>query len=155
MTAPHTAGSLEQLAERVEALTGPDRLTDANIHYLIHPNDFDSDSDFEATDYCYARGGWTLNRADLNFLESVGVRRYTASLDAALSLVPVGCLFTARTVWDKMKPAGLGFVSRYEKGEFSGHERLYWMDEHQAVAATPALALTAACLRARAAQGRG
>lgn len=82
--------------------------------------------------------------------------KYTSSIDAAMTLVPEDSLFTVRTVWDKMKPAGFGSVSRYEKGKFGGHERLYWMDEHQSVAATPALALTVAALRARArASGEG
>lgn len=98
--------------------------------------------------------GWTSDDRDV--YDPAGNRRsgipsYTTSLDAAMTLVPEGSLFTARTVWDKMRPAGLGFVSRYEKGEFGGHERLYWMDEHQAVAATPALALCGAALRALAA----
>ena len=119
------------LAEWCEAATGPDREIELAI--------------------------WRLTDLGAPEVEEAGkvplpwLKNYTASLDAAVTLVPEGCLFTARTVWDKGKQAGLGFVSRYEKGEFGGHERLYWMDEHQAVAATPALALTAAALRARAA----
>lgn len=147
------------LADAVEKLTGPDRESDCLI-------------------WCHTKGidlRWTGCRSELldageegiigwidpgkhqrNFQTNRAttgpgsVPAYTTSLDAAMSLVPEGCLFTARTVWNKMTPAGLGFISRYEKGEFNGHERLYWMDEHQAVAATPALALCAAALRAQA-----
>jgi hypothetical protein len=76
--------------------------------------------------------------------------KYTASLDAAMTLVPEGCLFTVRTVWDGDETAGLASVSRYTPAKPCRHPRRYWMDEHQTTAATPALALTAAALRARA-----
>ena len=114
---------LNALALACERASGPDRTLDCAIYnaLFIKPGKWDT---------CYV------------------AKCYTASLDAAMTLVPDGCLFTARTVWDNEKTAGLAFVSRYEKGEFCGHERLYWMDEHQSVAANPALALTAAALRA-------
>ncbi len=131
------------LIARVEAAEGPDRGLDADIELAL--------------------GNWTPEHheawhrfqecgeaANPPFCQPVDPQRLTGSLDAAMTLVPEGCLFVVRTVWDKMKPAGFGSVSIYEKGEFGGHERLYWMAEHQAVAATPALALCAAALRARA-----
>jgi len=71
-------------------------------------------------------------------------------LDAALLLVPEECLFTARTVWDNERTASLGFISRYESKKPHGMLLRYWVDEHQSIAVTPALALTAAALRAQA-----
>jgi hypothetical protein len=67
------------------------------------------------------------------------------SLDAAASLVPEGCLWSVRTLWDGAKTAAQCFISMYR------HEPpalKFWKDDAHALAATPALALTAAALRA-------
>ena len=74
-----------KLSERLLAGDGPDRLLDANIHWRLHRDDFEADDDHTDETYCYARHGWTMNRADHMFLGTF-VPRYTASLDAALSL---------------------------------------------------------------------
>lgn len=131
--------TLLALAASCEVASGADIQLDADIRDALNL----------PSDYSVEWRGWGYDEAG-NPIEKPKAFPYTASIDAAMTLLPDECLFTARTVWDKMKPAGLGFVSRYEKGEFGGHERLYWMDEHQALAATPALALCAAALRARA-----
>ena len=68
-----------------------------------------------------------------------------AFLDAAMSLVPEGCLFMARTLWDDGKTAGNAVVFHYAPTETQG---LRYDGEDHAVAATPALALTAAALSA-------
>lgn len=131
-----------KLSDRVEALQGPDRLTDANIHWLVQPEDFECDVD-ERGDYCYARGGWTMNRADHHFLDGLGVPRYTASLDAAMTLLPEG--------WS----VGLGDLRGYDPIVWRAHLRNHnnpsasareWEEGHNQ---SPAIALTAAALRAR------
>lgn len=101
---------LRALADRVEKATGPDRGLDVDIEH--------------------ARGWpdaqWTSD-----------ARRYTASLDAAVTLVPRG--WTWR-VGNLVSGGGFAFLGTSLK-------------EH--VAATPALALTAAALRALAAEKEG
>lgn len=77
---------------------------------------------------------------------------FVASLDAAMSLVPEGSLFTTRTLWAGDNVCGFASVSRYEDAKFGGHFRRYWVDEHQTNAATAPLALTAAALRALASE---
>ena len=72
-----------------------------------------------------------------------------AYLDAAMMLVPDMCLHMVRTVWaDANKPneqtAGYASVDRYYRDD-SG---LWWKENFLSTAATPALALAAACLRA-------
>jgi hypothetical protein len=68
--------------------------------------------------------------------------RYTASLDAAMTLVPEDCLAMMRELWfDDGKKCGHATVSRYRDHK--------WDDTYTATADMPALALTAASLRAR------
>lgn len=101
--------TLEELAEKVERLEGPSREVDALIaNQLILPLD------------------WGMSPL-----------RYTASLDAAMSLVPKGLDWMI----DNFDGAKSGF--RCSAGVFSGSQ---WIDCR--AAATPALALTAASLRA-------
>lgn len=100
------------LAERVMALTGPDREADARI-----------------AGKAYAPA-------------------YTASIDAAMTLVPEGWNWMAgernqglcRAYVENDKPAFVGFSSQK-------NPKRIW---HEVTAATPALALTAAALLARA-----
>ena len=68
-------------------------------------------------------------------------REYTRSLDAAMTLVPEGCAFEVTTTGYKPGATVCGLIM----GDV--HEGAY--------AATPALALTAAALRSRAAMGEG
>ena len=128
---------LLKLAERVEALSGPDRLTDANIHWQIRRDDFEPDEDHTDQTYCYARGGWTLNRADHHFLDSIPVPRYSSSLDAAMTLVPKGWAWSVldRRTTGYSKPNGQCWTKE-DRSTLHGD------------AATPALALCAAALRA-------
>lgn len=113
---------LRVLAEKVQALTGPCRKTDARITYACSPlmRELGSVEDYLATDACKK------------------VRAYTSSLDAAMTLVPDGWCFEV-TLWqDKQASAS---VSQYNPGE----------QDYEAKGATPALALAAAALLARAA----
>ena len=110
-----TRATLLALADRVEALTGPCRETDERVGM-----------------------GIGLKRTMRVGHECLGTDRvvpvmcphYTASLDAALSLVPEG--------WGSV---------RFEQG-FGGIG--CFLNQHDTFATTPALALTAAALRARA-----
>lgn len=74
-----------------------------------------------------------------------------AFLDAATALVPTYALHMVRTVWDEIKTAGIATISQYEDRKEGDQLRRYWLREHEASASTPALALCAASLRARAA----
>ena len=76
--------------------------------------------------------------------------RYTASIDAALTLVPDGCLSMVRTVWADAhapteRPVGYASVDRYFKDDAG----LFWKENFLALGETPALALAAAALKAR------
>lgn len=75
---------------------------------------------------------------------------YSASIDAALTLVPEGCLSMVRTVWADAhapteRPVGYASVDRYFKDDAG----LFWKENFLALGETPALALAAAALKAR------
>lgn len=119
--------TLLNLAARVEAAAGPDRALDAEIALAI---------------------GWHNSRVCELWTDERGRHwpqgpcQWTASLDAAVALVPAGWTWC-----------------RYHNGDVE--VGMPWDDRHQrgmnlqAKAATPALALTAAALRARAEEARG
>lgn len=108
------------LAERVEALTGPDREVDAEIE---------------------AARGWP----DVQWTGEAP--RYTASLDAAASLVPAGWTLDTLHEWDaahlRARGPWQGMLKRRVRHNYTVRSQCLH-------AATPALALTAAALRARA-----
>lgn len=109
-------GDLLELAARVEALEGPDREVDAEI--------------------CVALGIEPQAREMLQFAAyDRCVRYFTASLDAAMTLVPEGC-------WAE------GSLSSPSALEI--HAPMTFDPIGKGWATTPALALTAASLRARA-----
>lgn len=117
------------LAEKVEGLEGPDREVDCEILAAVARTD--NGPVFAAP-------------------------AYTASLDAAMSLVPEGWrIWTAdfsiegRFVWMLCGPK-LTWIT-HEDGSREGGEDWY----QSGVAATPALALVSASLRARAAMEAG
>lgn len=147
------------LAARVEALTAPDRELDARIwcevgnelgyddppqrHRLMRP----------LQPRICIMGRWLGSALDKypEDIEGVAhnwrVPKFTKSLDDALTLVPKGCLHMSRTIWDAAgKTAGLARVDQYEPVDSPS----MWFDGSDAIAATPAMALTAASLRARA-----
>jgi hypothetical protein len=107
---------LIELAERCEAATGPDREIDTLIGYAV----------------------------DLP-TEDAQLPRYTASLDAALTLVPEGWTFAnlsqsdRKGWWCELRQ---GYLTSYDKVAFGS----------QLENASPALAVAAAALRARADQ---
>ena len=99
---------LSKLAERVESLTGPDRGVDRAIWYALQ---------------------------DQMSGDPVHGPRFTADLDAAMSLVPEGWDFAVAT------ERGCAIAGLIRRGNHKSAT---------SEAATPALALTAAALRARA-----
>ena len=124
MTATRT--TLLALAERVEAATGADRELDEDIGIAI------------------GRGRTVrVGHECLGNVRDVPINcpRYTASLDAAMSLVPSGCSEWNVESWSA--PGAIQPAHVRATAWVSGAARVY--------AATPALALTAACLRACAA----
>lgn len=129
-----TDRALEALAARVEALRGPDPTVDELILLAT---------------------GWTLERAEglgerATWINPQGERTTrrqgdgwfnpTASIDAAMALVPEGCVWT---VGDWRANGGPPAASVWPPED----ER---PEDYRGIAhaATPALALTAACLRA-------
>jgi hypothetical protein len=122
-------GELLQLAERCEKAEGPDRATDHAIYEAV-----------------IIALGHTITRSDEGFrVEPRGcdyfttitpamVLAYTSSLDAALTLVPEGCNWSAESD---------GSAHVWKGGDYYADISEYGK------AATPALALCAAALRAR------
>ena len=93
---------MTKLADKIEALEGPDRETDHAIHYALGL--------------------------------SGGSKFYTASLDAAMTLVPEQAVWLVRWAGEEN-----------EAGATVGEGE----DYYKAIGKTPALALCAAALRAR------
>lgn len=114
---------LLKLAARCEAATGPDRTLDAEIAVLV--DGLGSVATYSPA-YLHAVG---------NSFEDIGkyadIPAFTASIDAAMSLVPEGAWW-----WVEAQPLGKAFHAGCA-------------DECVATAATPALALCIAALRAR------
>ena len=128
--------TLLALADRTEKATGPDRELDVEIWLAVnHP------------DYRFPCP--VLNRVPSDYQEALSRHRWdgggghyawlspTTSLDAAMSLVPEG--------WDWMRwsPGSMVVIRPHANGKM-------FADTIEAKAATPALALCAAALRARA-----
>lgn len=134
---------LLRLAERVEALEGPDREVDAEIWLTVTPG---------ATRKAFVvpdtpeRKGWTIDETRDASHRLIVVPAYTASLDAAMTLVPEG--------WGHTFVLHPGFPSEAAVREYRlRSDGKYWTSSAMAhsgmvKARTPALALTAACLRA-------
>ena len=111
--------TLLALAERVEAATGADNGIDSEIHHAV------------------------LNGVGVG---SYGAQpTYTASLDAAMSLVPSGIWTGEKWNVECWDTSGVHAPHVRATAWVNGSQRVY--------AATPALALTAACLRALAIAG--
>lgn len=130
-----TKSKLLDLADRVEALEGPDREVDALIASIVR---------LERVPH-WARnwaGEWRgTEHGSVVLMEANGspgphfmAREYTTSLDSAMSLVPEGYALGFKRAPCQRSHAMLATIGY----------------EVNASGATPALALTAACLRARA-----
>ena len=131
---------LIKLAERVEAASGTDReidiligaATDLQIEHCMMPfRELFEMSGMEQT-LLMAESHQTILRD--------GLPRYTKSLDAAMTLVPDGCGVLLATGRGSMCSVSIGYL---------GDHNATW--PANVSAATPALALTAAAIRAIAA----
>jgi hypothetical protein len=134
--------AMMELADRVEALSGPDREVDLAIILALGTHVLERRGrDRREWLYPVARAG----RLDPSFYSwgYDALPRYTASLDSAMTLVD---------------PTWFFHVSRFSPEEDGrGQAHIYpnrgLGDDFESEAATPALALTAAALRAHASQG--
>lgn len=129
-----------RLAAACEAASGPDLELDCKV-WLAFASD-DQRATYEA--------GLKIDTLEGLFRLSRmmdGRHVYTASLDAAMSLVPAGWTYCEIQVCriGTDEPSTQVKISRLDAEE---EERIVYAN-----AATPALALTAACLRAHAAMG--
>jgi hypothetical protein len=155
------SGLLEE-ARRVERLTGPDREVDGCIWWAMLPPDAVEHHDRSGfVRECIARDGSAgialqqfYDSSNPHCLARIAFQQpYTASLDAAMTLVPEGWFWmagnrdrlTPRAYVENGKPAFEGISSRRNP------ERLWF----EVTAATSALALCAAALRARHARDGG
>lgn len=135
------------LADRVEKLTGPDREVDLLVHNTlgveyrwswVHgafdgPKDLAVEVEPEWVTFAIAEGAGAMDA--LWQPDVIAVPRYTASLDAAMTLVPEG-------LWAE------GSLS--SPGQLEVHGPCTYDPLGKGWAATPALALCTAALRARA-----
>ena len=129
----------EQLAARIEALEGPDRAVDAEIWWLCGPGkkDWPQWAGETAIIACGRIFGQTPHKT-LSW-ETVGYNgpAYTASLDAAMSLVPEGWRVRDFSDWeDRWTLWLMNEETCQDVGARAGRGR-------------PALALCAAAIRAR------
>ena len=124
--------SMRDLIAKIEAATGPDRVLDGDIWIAING--------WQERDGCRIPDG-VWHRQDPNDrIAFEAPPAFTASIDAALTLVPKGCGWSAHYVRPSDYAPFRGIAEAFDE---SGN----WL--HDADAATPALALCAAALRAR------
>lgn len=145
---------LNELADRVEGLSGPDREVDRIIYrdvlgFCLHANTVrsgaQSDTGFDCVD-CGADSWGNKGKHGQKLRDAAPA--YTASIDAAMTLVPDECLAMVKHLWDGPARAGYAFVSQYT-ADAEDCDGKRWVTDYQGCAETPALALTAAALRAR------
>jgi hypothetical protein len=136
-----TRDELLALAARVEAATGVDQILDADILLAASPEL--AAAPWERVAYSSGMRAFFVDRSDPDRNNVVSPPAFTSSLDAAASLVPEGY---AWAVYGGTREEGHATAYCVPKGG-----RLpwpAWVDDVNA--ATPALALTAAALRAKA-----
>jgi len=140
MTGQSARDELEALAVRVEAASGPDRELDAAIAHSLGWGCVIADPVVNGAMMCwrerYRQGPW------------MPLPAYTASLDAAMTLVPdFPHLVLVRELWNgpgtENGKSVMATIQRYGKS--------MWTGDFTGLTNTFPLALTAACLRARAA----
>lgn len=138
MTARTPAETAEDLAARCEAASGPDRELDALAFRTFGaPVPFQFANKIVALVFDESEQCWFSPIGDMRIRYTPPA--YTASIDAALSLVPEGCWAEGSL----SSPAALEI-----------HDPMTFDPLGQGWAATPALALTSAALRAHAARLR-
>lgn len=143
---PADAAEIVRLATLVEQATGPDRELDGAIDRLFNARPKDGDYDEGEGAFWRVKNGWSglLARPDGFARGSFSAANYTASLDAAMTLVPEDGF------WELNAHSCAKVTVDVRYG--SGADWWFEQETFEANAATHALALTAAALRARAAQ---
>lgn len=131
----------EKLSERVERLEGPDREIDvlicAKTGGVFHESISDQDAAQIAAKYSYTPDG-EFEEVETSGADQWGVPHYTASLDAAMSLVPEGCSWNL----------SVGRVAIVQVTDCTGGPTVVPLD-FDATAKTSAIALCAAALKSR------
>ena len=139
--ASEKAAALEALADRVAGAKGPDRELDAAIWLASVPG-----ATRNELRYVHKASGkdCVIDETRDASRRLIIVPAYSASLDAAMTLVPEGWTWFVRCSLDNEAMAGV-----YDPAPG------FWGDASNALGKTPALALTAAALRSAAALARG
>jgi hypothetical protein len=145
---------LHSLAARAEAAEGPDRELDHSIATAMGWRKVPNPSSAGGL-----VGRWY--RADGTLTDHFGVPHFTASIDAALMLVPEGWQVAAleqnwRTgLWraQLIPVPSATLIAAFDRGETVGWNTADAPDSGTGGIVTPALALAAASLKARATQG--
>jgi hypothetical protein len=132
--------NLLELADRVEAGEGADRLLDGEIAKALAPE----------RDWHLFTDTWGARCLDDTVAFDMPPH-LTASLDVALTLVPEGCAVDL-TIWFGKNRARVLPCHKDDPGDRWLHRGS--SPHFTADASTPARALTAACLRARAEMGK-
>jgi hypothetical protein len=140
----HNREALLALAARVEAASGPDRQLDFAIFRALRP-------EYAGPEWQPFAGGLrhVNDSSDMRCMPDVDKTppHYTAILDAALTLVPDGYKWALHSADDHSSPVAYCVPNM---------GRLPWPDwVNDVEASTPALALTAASLRALAEVDKG
>lgn len=149
---------LLELAERAENAEGPDTKLDALIWCALNGKRY---KDHWHSEYHGGTGvGFTEPPRRTVIVTKRAVEPVTASLDAALTLVPEGCLVAELSenwrsgLWraQLIPRASEQLIAAFDAGETVGWDTYDSSENGRHNVATPALALCAAALRARAAQ---
>lgn len=138
------SADINKLAERCEAATGPDRVIDGLVHVAANPDTpwiighepgrfprkaiYGTLSDFRDA---------LLGENGADFADAINAPAYTASIDAAMTLVPEG--------------VNIGLHIDHNGCDCAWSSRAIGWQPRVVPGNTPALALCAAALRARAA----
>ena len=136
-------GDLLKLADRVEGLTGPDREVADDIARALG---WTQHSDEDDPVYVGQVSLWWAEPCQ-EWSTTSWPPNYTSSLDAAMKLVPDGYEWQLWHGGILSLASDVAFISLRVGGKR--------INERRADAASPALALTAVCLRARASQPTG
>jgi hypothetical protein len=136
--------SLSELIERVENASGPDRLIDGDIALAVG---WEGESRYTSQKWSNTFPGCREHwRYDREPFDNWKVPRYTESIDAALTLLPDGYAIDRLSIWKGSPSRCIVLGTHLKRGEYWHiHSDGMW----EAEAATPALALVAACLKAR------
>lgn len=129
-----------ELAARVEAASGADRELDARIWAVVDPKEHDRQCSFRGMKHAGHVHTKAEKRAHILWAGKLFALAYTASIDAALSLVPEGLVFNIGN------DAGCWAHVWKDDPSYDGHP----IDGR---GASLALALTTACLKARSLPG--